>query len=171
MKRKYIYGSIGILTLGLFCLFTWFKQKVDRQEHLNTSLLPQEVRKLVKKGNTLTLIHRDKEGREVKKVIQGARDFSVSEDVNGKLTVYAPTKGWIFEPGLAIVGGSSKLRYGVDIGLLYWNNFELGAVLATDRDYSMRVGIVGMYNVYSNTFVFLGIDNQKETMLGVRVRL
>lgn len=171
MKRKHAYGGLAALGIVVFCVFTWFKQKVDRQEHLNTALLPNETRKLVKKGNTLTLVHRDKDGREVKKIIKGARDFSVSEDINGKVTVYAPTKGWIFEPGLAVVGGSDRLRYGVDLGIAYWNNFTLGGIIATDSQFSIRIGLVGMYNVYSNTSIFLGVDQTEDMMIGVRVRL
>lgn len=168
--RKKIYIGLGAVFLIFAGLYSYLKQKVDEQEHLNTGLRPNEVRKLVKKGNDITLTYRDKEGREQKKSFKGNRNLSVTEDNQGKIVVYAPTKGWTFEPGLA-VGVSDHLRYGLDLQFFYWNNFGLEGFVLGDNDMSFRLGVAGNYSVYSNTSLFLGIDHQKDVTFGVRVRL
>ena len=170
ISRKKVYFGLGIFIAVGLLFYSILQQRLERQEKLNTSLKPNESRKLVKKGNKLTLTRRDKDGREIKKVIKGTRDFSVTEDDKGRVEIYAPNKGWVFEPGLAL-GISDEVRYGADLQFFYWNNFGIAVNLLTNSDFSIRTGIVGLYDIYSNTSLFVGVDNKKDITFGIRVRL
>jgi hypothetical protein len=65
----------------------------------------------------------------------------------------------------------TKLGLGVD--LLYYKRVDLGAGLLVNPVHvqDARVFIGVSYFVYSNTSLMLGIDNQKNPLVGIKVRL
>lgn len=111
-------------------------------------------------------------GEETVTDISGVRKVAVTIDKDGSVKVYAPTKGVIFEPGLAAFYSDENFRLGFDVQFFYWRRFGLnaGAGSTLEKPYSVKAFVAGSYNIYSNTSVIVGITQTKEIATGVRVR-
>lgn len=87
-----------------------------------------------------------------------------------EVKVWAQTSGFIFEPGFA-AGFDDGPKAGIDTQIYFRRRLALSVGILTDNKWRMRAYAAGSYNVYQNTSVFVGIDNKKEIVLGIRVGL
>ena len=96
---------------------------------------------------------------------------TVTVDDKGKATVQERVLGFQHEPGIGY-SYSDKGRLVLMLDLLYWHNINLGVGLgmAIDGNTDVRASVHGSYNVYNNTFLFIGVDHTQKVMGGLYLR-
>jgi hypothetical protein len=81
--------------------------------------------------------------------------------------VWAQTSGFIFEPGVS--AQLPEVRVGFDVQFWFWHRYGFLTGVATDTKWRTRVYVAGSYQVYRNTSLFVGVDNKKQVIAGVRL--
>jgi hypothetical protein len=159
LKRGLIYGLI------LSCLGAlWFLRRHDAnkdQTITSQTLAPHEQEKIVLDPvrHTVTTVTRT---GPVKQTFLPPHPVSVSIDDKGVVTVTSRAYGTELSPfvGLAY-SDTARLALGVD--LLYWHRWEVGPALllrVSGGPSTVRVAVKVSYNVWSNTSLFVGVDNR-----------
>jgi hypothetical protein len=113
---------------------------------------------------------------QVERTTRGVRKVVVTETNDGEITVTAITKGFVCEPGLALYY-SDRARLGLDVQIAYWHSYGLvlgaGVNLGEEpRNIRAHVAVSRTLplNLFSNTSVFVGVDNKKDVVGGLRIQ-
>lgn len=113
---------------------------------------------------------------QVTKTTSGVRKVVVTETDDGEITVTAIQSGFVCEPGLAIYY-SDRARIGLDVQIAYWHSYGLvlgAGVNMGEEPRTIRAHIAVSHtlplNLLSNTSVFLGVDNKKDVVGGLRIQ-
>ncbi len=181
---------IGVLIVSIV-LFLFFKDKKQVRDITNEQLQPTERTAIILEPNTGTVkiltprgggrdgirppIIRGRESLPptlpgtIVKSIDGARGVRIGIDAGGQVTVTARTKGFIFEPGPAIVI-SDRPRIGLDVQWLFLRRWGVNSGIVTGKNDDLRAYIAGSYNFYGNSGVLLGVDSNSKFLVGLKVR-
>lgn len=128
--------------------------------------------------DSVTTVRRNRKDKKettiVQKPVDGARDIRIGVSPEGRVIVTARTKGFIHEPGF--VGGWGKgLRLGGDVQLGFYSNWGVNAGITTTMKYNIKPFVAISYTLsrieLSNTSILLGIDLQKQVLVGIRFKL
>lgn len=113
---------------------------------------------------------------QVTKTTSGVRKVVVTETDDGEITVTAVQSGFVCEPGLAIYY-SDRARLGLDVQLAYWHSYGLvlgAGVNLGEEPRTIRAHVAVSrslpLNLFSNTSVFVGVDNKKDVVGGLRIQ-
>ncbi len=160
--------------------------KCHKQEQVITSpvLKENEKQKIIvdTKHRTVSVVRRvgspSRPGDtipQVTKTTEGVREVVVTETDDGEITVTAITAGFICEPGLSLYY-SDRARLGLDVQVAYWHSYglllgagvNLGEGPRTIRAH-VAVSRTLPLNLFRNTSVFVGVDNKKDVVGGLRI--
>ena len=122
----------------------------------------------------ITIVRR-KGDKQVIETITGIRDASMTVTKDGEVKTYAPTKGFVFEPGLSIGMDNQDVLLGLDAQFFYWRRLGLiGGVSAPPhsglRIKDLRAHIALGYDLISNTSVYIGYNIKGSIQAGCRLR-
>lgn len=98
----------------------------------------------------------------------GVRKAAITIKKSGEVVVVAQTKGFVFEPGIAIAQGED-LMLGVDVQWAYWKRWGSSGGIMVDRKGKPRLFVSANYNVWQNTSFFVALDHRKDLAVGVRL--
>jgi hypothetical protein len=178
-------GLILELIAGL-CLAGLIFTKCHKQEQVTTSpvLKDNEKQKIIvdTRRKTIQVVRRvgtvKQPGASIPQVTEttrGVRKVVVTETDDGEITVTAITKGFVFEPGLALYY-SDRARLGLDVQIAYWHSYGLvlgAGVNLGEEPRTVRAHVAVSrtlpLNLFSNTSVFIGVDNKKDVVGGLRI--
>lgn len=174
--RKILLLLLAIFLLGQWLNINFFgivsdklKQKIDTTRPLKDN----ESARVTGDMNRRTIVEQQK-GKETK-VYVGVRKFEYTQLNDGNVQRKVKTKGFTFEPGLAI-GAGEALRVGPDAQLIYWNKFGLNLgfnVPARQRTFSGLRGVLSLtytpyWKYFENTSIWGGVDTNKSPQAGLR---
>ncbi len=166
MKRGLVYALILLVVGTAYWLLRRHDARVDKAIS-STTLAPTDQAKIIvdEKHHVITTIVR---GGPVKRTFLPPHVTSVTFGKDGKVTVSARSFGTEASPFIGFTY-SDNARLAVGLDLLYWHRWEVGPFIATSVSgrLSVRAGLKVSYNVYSNTSLFVGIDNQKTPTGGI----
>ena len=177
-NKIFIILLIAVAIIGLGRLID--KWRRDERIATNPILTQTEKSKVIidTSKNKVTIIRRDGE-KQVIRDISGSRKVSVTLTKDGELKVYAPTKGFIFEPGILFGMDSKNSLLGLDAQFFYWRRVGLLAGLSAPPRRGLllqdiRAHIAFGYNMADlrmpNTNVFVGYNSKQSILVGLRVR-
>lgn len=188
MKNKLAIGALVLLIVAFIGQCIHKRQNRDAIEFAPV-LKENEREKIVidsRAGTVKRVVRRDQKNsadanggskgqessEQIVTDISGVRKVAVTIDKDGNVSVYAPTSGVIFEPGLAAFYSDDKFRLGLDAQVFYWRKWgvNIGAGSTLEKPYTLKAYIAGSYNVWSNTSLFVGITHTKEAGFGLRIR-
>lgn len=167
--------QLGLIVALLITLLVAFICGCHRPSGINPSdmtLKPTEKEKVAinLKNNTVAIT--TGKGTEIK---HGVKNAVITETDDGNLEVTAPTYGFDFEPGIALLASSGQFRVGPDVSFFYWRDFNLlaGVGFAVSRP-SNVVGYLGVgyslpFTWTSDTSVFVGVDTSRSVAVGLRL--
>ena len=170
-KKSYILFSI--VTLGIVALFLKFRS-CDRQKDVNnetTTLAPNESEKIIVDPvrHKITVVTRE----HVKTLTLPDRPSSISLLKHDGVKINSPQFGTEIRPflGAAYTLEGGKLVGGVEV--FYWKSLDAGLGISVNPKLVQDTRCVFniAYMIYSNSSIFLGLDNHTVPMVGVRVRL
>lgn len=146
-------------------------QQIDR----NSPLTENQMRRLIVDllRDQIILQQKDK----TTKVYSGVRKAVFTQDLDGEIDMYIPTRGWTFEPGMTLVAGSGT-HLGIDLQWAYWRRWGLVTgitVNAINRTFNTVRAHAGVsYNIpnkfFPNTSFWGGVDTSGDPVLGIRTR-
>jgi len=183
--KPLIFTAIGlaiVLVLGTVMVRCDHKKV---QEITNVTLQPKEKEAIIvdTEQRTVTTVNQPvkSSGRlvplPVVTVEKGVRDVRISVGDNGKVNVSYRTKGFCFEPGVAL-GEADTARLGLDAQLGFYKQWGALAGVSAHFDsvhskLSLYAGVSYLlpWKVTSNTSVFVSYDTRKQIFFGVRVKL
>lgn len=180
----YLEILVGVVLAG-FIFTKCHKAEVAKEQVLTAPVLKaDEKEKIVvdTKRKTVSVISRIASPKDVNapvpqvvKTTEGVRKVVVTEKMDGSITVTPITKGFIFEPGLALYY-SDRARLGLDVQFAYWHAYGLllgAGVNLGEEPRTVRAHIAVSrtlpLNLFSNTSVFVGVDNKKDFTAGLRI--
>lgn len=168
MKTKIIV--IGTALLALFFTLSYCGNKYD-EERFKEELKQNEKAKVIIdiKKKTVTKITRKADGTVETKVIKGVRKVAVTVSNDNKLTVEARNKGVVFEPGLSLFYSKDRMNLGLDVQFLYWSQYGLNAGFGMSQSYNCSFYLAGNYNFYSNSALFIGVNDELNVVGGLKV--
>ena len=182
-----LYLEIGLFVVLSAWIFTKCHAKaVEKEQVLISPVLKEhEKEKIIidTQHKTVSVVRRvgsvknpvDAVIPQVEKRTEGVRKVVVTETDDGEITVTAITHGFICEPGVAIYY-SDRARLGLDVQVYYWHQYGLvlGAGVnmgGEPRTVRAHIAVTRTLpiNLFSNTSVFLGVDNKKDVVGGLRL--
>jgi hypothetical protein len=179
-KKLKIAGAAMVVIVLLGTLRNGCKQREDVL--VAPVLKDNENQKIIVDTNrqTVTRVRRIKNATgkttQTTRTESGVRKVVVSEDNEGNISVSAINKGFCFEPGLALYF-SDKARLGLDAQVAYWRRFGVVAgagVNLGDEPRTLRLHIAVThalpFDFASNTSMFVGVDNKKDVVAGLRLQ-
>lgn len=182
--------TIGYIIL-ILALIVGYKMVETRwlKNEIKTSLTLKEgeQRKAVIdfRQKTMTTIIRDADGEETQTMqnFAGLRTAVLTELSDGTVDVYAPTWGFVFEPGLNAFIADSRPHLGLDLQWFYWRRLGLssgvglGNKTSEVRDRTLSINgypFALNYNLpfrwTPNTNIFMGATLNKEATGGMSVK-
>ena len=182
--KKFIANKIFILILIAVAIIGLGRltERWRHNERIATSpvLTQAEKSKVIidASKNKVTIVRRDGD-KQVITEVSGSRKVSVTVTKDGELKVYAPTKGFIFEPGILFAQDEGGTMLGLDAQVFYWRKTGLLAGLSAPPRRGLllqdiRAHVALGYNLadvkMANTNVFVGYNTKKSIMVGLRVR-
>lgn len=146
-------------------------QEIDRKSPLTEN----QVRRLIVDLLRDQLIIQEKD--KPTKVYTGVRKAIFTENLDGKIDMIVPTRGWTFEPGITL-GAGEGMRLGVDVQWAYWKRWGLIAGITIPpltRTLTTIRGHTGVsYNFHNKFFpgtsFWGGVDTSGDPVFGVRTR-
>lgn len=99
---------------------------------------------------------------------RGVRKAAITIKKSGEIVVVTKTKGFTFEPGLAIAQGE-RLVLGADVQWAYWKLWGTSAGIMFDQKGKGSLYVSANYNVWQNTSFFVALDHRKDLAVGVRL--
>ena len=175
--RKVIYASIltGLLVYG------WrARHKADRRadEQISSQSLPlQDSGKVIvdEQRHTITTVvaHSGRPGsnassQPIRRTVYLPPHAAVEIKKDGSIKVDARTWGTEVSPWLGFAY-SDRARVALGLDLLYWHRWELGPFVGftISGPFSARIGAKVSFNVWSNTSLYVGIDNRGTSTGGI----
>lgn len=175
IKKWALYGLIALLTaLGLRLHF--IKDKALKEE-IHSTVLKEDVVEKYSARKGVSAIKRTRQtpkGPVTERVADGARDVSLEVLKDGTTRITARTKGFIFEPNLA-VWTSDSVRLGIDTNLYFYKRFSLstgiGCSLRDGRTWEGygAVSYTLPIESFSNTSVFAGWGT-RGALVGIKIK-
>jgi len=171
--RNVVAKGLKIGVLVLLCVAAMALFHRCQQERRETSLTPVlkegEREKVIVKKGVVTVVRRD---GSTKRHI-GVRDAAVTIKDDGSAQIYAPSKGFTFEPGIGIYQGKEAAA-GLDIQFAYWKRFgAVGGVMYQLEEKKLRPFVGIGYSLAligaSNSTALIAVDVEKEIYVGLRV--
>lgn len=98
---------------------------------------------------------------------EGRTELDVKED--GTVSVRTKTKGFAARPGLGLVYTHPRLVPALDIKLIYHNRLGMAAGVPIRKDLWRQPYVAATYQISANTAGFIGINNKKKIVFGLRV--
>lgn len=177
-KRNKAIIVLGVVVIGLVTLRYCEKKQVDDTIINAPVLKADEKEKIIidTDKKKVTRIRRDGD-KQVVDIGDGVRKVVITDPKDGgDVRVDIINKGFCFEPGLTLYY-SDKARLGIDVQAAYWKQWGvlLGAgVNMGDEPRTVRIH-VGInralpFDFIDNTTVFIGVDNRKDAVVGLRIR-
>ncbi len=164
--------------------FLWYVKRVQHDAQTDAQIvsrnLPPNVEKKIivdTKAHQIVIVEKGK-GRHGEPIVKRRIDYlppqaAIEIGKDGSVTVVSRTWGterWPFV-GFAIdTEGSGRANVGLN--LFYWRRIDIGA--------GVSLGMVGArdaraflscgYNLYSNTSLYVGVDNHKAVSVGIALK-
>jgi hypothetical protein len=187
-KRDLKYGAVILGLVAAWIGTELYERRVQKLEVVTAPVLKDnEEKKIIIDTNTRTVqvVERrnardNKSGQshstEVVKTTKGVRKVVVTETNDGAIQTRLVNKGLSFEPGVALYC-SDKMRVGLDFQVTYFGAWGvlLGAGVAIgDEPRTIRAHVAVSRSLplrfMGNTQVFVGVDQRKDVVAGLRVR-
>lgn len=157
-------------------------QKWSDRKNLETApvLTDSENSKLIidTSRKKVTSVTRDGD-KQVIDVKDGVRDVVITVNKDGTISTYAPTKGFIFEPGISLGMDKHDTLLGVDIQWFYWRKLGLSSgIMAPPYSGLQLQDIRGYaainYNLVNlklpNTNFYVGYNTKSSVSTGVSIK-
>ena len=148
--------------------------KEGENELINIDTKTNTIKQIIRSsGRGVEGAHDEKVKANVSKLPVGSRDIAITIGKDGKASITAKRSGFIVEPGVVLLSFSEKARIGLDVQLFYTGRYGLNTgLLSSIRGvFSPRAYVALSASVFHNTAFFVGVDNQKQLQIGVRVAL
>lgn len=167
MKNKLIIILSGVI--GLLLIFDWLNIKTS--DTFKEELKPNEKQKIIidHKKKEVIKITRKNDGTVEKNKSSGVRKTEVTVSDNNIVTIKERTRGVICEPGIGLFYSKDKLNLGLDLQFLYWRKYGASIGVGISNDYRLSTYIGCNYNIYSNTSIFVGVNDIINPVFGVKV--
>jgi len=187
MKLKYKLLVTGTIFITLFSVFKYYKHQSQKLRDMSMPVLTgNEREKLIINNATHTItkttfvnnINSLKTGTlpsQVTQVISNtARTTIITEDVRGNLSIYNPSSGFLFEPGLCLFY-STDFKVGLDFQWFYFKRFGLFSGFGVNPrtkngDGYVSLGYTLPFSKFDNTSIYCGYSAKQSIILGCRVK-
>ena len=175
-NKIFIIVLIAIAIIGIGKLANKWKQ--SKQIATTPILTDAEKSKVIVKPGRTEIITRDGD-KQVIETKPGTRDTVVTVGKDGKVKVYAPTIGFIFEPGISFGIDEKDSLLGLDSQFFYWRKLNLLGGFAAPPYHGMKHKDIRAYAGISyslmdiklpNSSFFIAYNTKKAIMVGARVR-
>lgn len=175
MRFRYKALILVGLFLGLIGLLSHIRNASRKlNEAVSPILKDNEKEKIVvdTQSKTVTVVSRDG-NKQVVNITEGTRNAVITEDNQGHLSVWSPTHGFVFEPGISVFT-SDRFRVGGDVQWYYWRSYGVltgvGVNLNGKKDFDEYIAV--SYNlpfhVVSDISIFTGYSVHKNLVFGLR---
>lgn len=169
---------VAIIAVLLILGYLWRRKhdaKVDAQV-VSVSLLKEDKAKYVideTRHQLIEITHTNADGAVQQRTVYLPPHASIEVRKDGTFAVTARQWGSEVSPFLGVgVDSEEHGRAVIGVNLFYIQRWELGAGLAirVRSPLDARVFISGSYNIWSNTSLFVGVDNHKAVAIGVALK-
>lgn len=156
--------------LSLLFVLNYCDKKVI-QNQFKEELKSNEKEKIIidQKKKTVTKVTRKNNRQVEKKVIEGVRKSEVVISDNNQLSVTTRNRGVLCEPGLSLFYSKNRMNLGLDIQFLYWRRYGASMGFGASRGLVCSAYCGLTYNFFSNTYLFIGVNDEIKPILGLKV--
>lgn len=168
MKTKLIVVLVAML--GLFLAYDWYSVQISG-DTFKEELKPNEKEKVIidHKKKKVTKIIRKNDGKVETTTSEGVRKVEVTVSDNNTITIKERTRGLLWEPGIGLFYSKDTLNLGLDLQFLYWRKYGASIGVGISNDSKLSTYISCNYNIYSNTSLFVGINDVINPVFGLKV--
>jgi hypothetical protein len=169
MKTKIIIVLV-VLLQSVVLVYDWYSVKVSGTT-VKEELKPNEKEKTIidQKRKTVTKLVRKKDGTVEKSTVEGVRKVDVTISNDDKLTITARNRGFLFDPGVSVFYSKDKINLGLDIQWAYWRRYGFSGGFGVSTDHKCSGYFSGSYNFYSQSSVFIGVNDNLKPIVGFKV--
>ena len=168
MKNKIVLSLL--LVIGMFLAYDWYSVHISG-DTFKEELKPNEKQKIIidHKKKEVTKIIRKNDGTVETSKSEGVRKVEVTVSDNNTITVKERTRGLLWEPGIGLFYSKDTLNLGLDLQFLYWRKYGASIGVGISNDSKLSTYISCNYNIYSNTSLFVGINDIMNPVFGLKV--
>lgn len=173
-KTKILALTGFLVAIGII-IYPYYKDYKDlkRKEKIAPVLKPGEKVKVIKDKNKVIIVDKDETV-----IRHNPRDTVITVTDDGKVDVYAPIMGFIFEPGYCGFYTDDKFWIGIDSQWFYWRYLGInsGIGLTTSHNYlKLRLNVVSLsytpsWKYMTNTSIYAGLNDKSDFLVGIRAK-
>lgn len=175
--------GLGVLLVIFAAMALQYCDHRKVKQITDTNLTKDEQVAIIVNPNTgaVTTVRRNrknkKETTQVETPIDGSRDIRIGVSPEGRVKLFARTKGFIFEPGVGI-GFDGDALISLDTQFYFYHRWGvLGGVsipMSQMRANKLRLFVGANYQLpfkaFRNTSAYVGYNTNKDIQVGLRVR-